>query len=64
MLNKDQAISDALTVLDKLDSLVLITQDSAEHGTVDPAIIADVLEIMHGMIERAAKPLAAVCYPR
>ena len=35
MLNKDQAITETLTILDKLDSLVLITQDSAERATVE-----------------------------
>lgn len=64
MLNKDQAITETLTILDKLDSLVLITQDSAERATVDPSVIADVLEIIHGMIDQATKHLAAVCYPR
>ena len=63
MLNKDQAISETLTFLHQLDSLVLITQDSAERATVDPSVIADVLEIMHGMVEQATKRLAATCYP-
>ena len=53
MNDKKAKLYDAVTILKRLESLLLIAQDSAERGAVDATVIADVLEIMHGMTGEA-----------
>ena len=58
MKDKKKAVTEARGILRQLDSLMLITQDSAEKNTdLDPSVFADALDVMRGLVRKVDKAL-------
>lgn len=57
MNDKKKSVTEAQGILRRLESLMLITQDSAEDTDLDPSIYADALDVMRGMVRKVEKIL-------